>query len=525
MAVVRGGGAGLYDRPGGAVIGQLTTGTALTVWGRSGDSAWLVVTAGGGVSGWVEKATVVAFDLETLPVVDGGTAATVSPAASVPASGADSAAAPDDATPTPAAMGDEIIATVAVTDSRLNIRTGPGTTYAIVGKAQPGESFVATGRNTQATWIEIATPDLGDGFGWVAAAYVTLNKPVLGLPVSERVGAAAPDGAAAGGAVTVVSARTAATPAAQTGVTAAPAGLAGRLVFQSVSGGQIYVYELDTGVLYPLTGGFDPAISPDGRTVAFTRYGGDQGLYLIDIDGKNERRIYAGSQQLRAPTWSPDGAWIAFVRVQGSYSCRDLGFGICIPNFSLFREILEDFPLDRRPEWSLSRVNTGGQEFRDLPALTSVQAPSWHNDGIVYGAVSSIEITQDVPEFTTRAVFSDPHLQDPDWQPGGDRIVFQIQQGSHWEIYTISPDGSGLQNLTRPVTTLVEELPSNVAPAWSPDGRSIVYLSNRDEKNDAGAWRLWVMGADGSNQRPLPVNVPLDYSYANEQVVSWGVSG
>ena len=285
------------------------------------------------------------------------------------------------------------------------------------------------------------------------------------------------------------------------------------------------MYDLESGRLSELTGGFDPAISPDGRTVAFTRIGGENGLYLIDIDGQNERMIYGGSENLRAPTWSPDGQWLAFVRISGGQSCRLIGFGICIPNFSQFQDLLEDFPLQHVPEWTISRVNTAGEEYRDLPALLSAQAPDWHPNGIVYSTVGGIEITHDEPGATTRAVIHKPYYQDPAWQPGGDRIVFQSQEGSHWEIFAINADGSGLTALTRPVTTLVDVLPSNVAPAWSPDGRWIVYLSNRDEENDAGPWRLWVMEADGSNQRPLPVDVPIDYTFGVEQVVSWGVAG
>jgi Tol biopolymer transport system component len=72
------------------------------------------------------------------------------------------------------------------------------------------------------------------------------------------------------------------------------------------------------------------------------------------------------------------------------------------------------------------------------------------------------------------------------------------------------------------VTTLVDELPSNVAPAWSPDGRWIVYLSSRDDQNDTGPWRIWVMQEDGSEQQPLSIDVPMDYSFGSEQVVSWG---
>jgi len=68
----------------------------------------------------------------------------------------------------------------------------------------------------------------------------------------------------------------------------------------------------------------------------------------------------------------------------------------------------------------------------------------------------------------------------------------------------------------------VDKLPSNVAPAWSPDGQFIVFLSNREPNHEAGAWRIWVMNVDGSNQHSLPVNVPLEYTYTGEQMVSWG---
>jgi Tol biopolymer transport system component len=76
--------------------------------------------------------------------------------------------------------------------------------------------------------------------------------------------------------------------------------------------------------------------------------------------------------------------------------------------------------------------------------------------------------------------------------------------------------------LTQPQTVLVDALPSNVAPAWSPDGSKIVFLSNRTADGEAGAWHLWVMDADGSNQQQLPIDVAIDYTFGAEQVVSWG---
>jgi hypothetical protein len=533
VAVVRGGGAALYDRPGGTETQQLATGTALTAWGRSADGQWLVVVASSGEAGWVQVADVVVFNTEILPVLDSTSGLPTEPstpsqpnatgaAPTLPAEPGATANATEESAPvapnvTPSApaanegSGESgITASVTVTDSRLNIRSGPGTGFRIVTKADPGDVYEVSGRNIEATWIELVLPDTEEGYGWVSAEFVTLSRPILGIPVSERASEAAPE----------VEADPPATVAVNT-LQSAPTDLSGRLVFQSSNGGMIYVYDLASGVVTPLTGGFDPAVSPDGKTVAFTRIGGDHGLFLINIDGSNERRIWNGGEGLRSPSWSPDGNWIVFTRQSGAFSCRDVGFGICLPD----NPFLTDFPLTNIPEFNLSRVDINGENFRDIPALNSAQAPDWHGDGIVYQASTGLEITADLDEVTTKALVQAPYYQDPTWQPNGNRVLFQSREGSHWEIFTINTDGGGLAALTRPATALVENLPSNVAPAWSPDGQWIVFLSNRDEENDAGAWRLWVMAADGSNQRPLPVDVPIEYSFTNEQVVSWGVAG
>jgi Tol biopolymer transport system component len=67
------------------------------------------------------------------------------------------------------------------------------------------------------------------------------------------------------------------------------------------------------------------------------------------------------------------------------------------------------------------------------------------------------------------------------------------------DVYTIYANGEGARNLTNLPTA------NNIAPVFSPDGKSIAFASNRD----GGKWRIYVMNADGSNVRALTPG-PMD---------------
>ena len=86
------------------------------------------------------------------------------------------------------------------------------------------------------------------------------------------------------------------------------------------------------------------------------------------------------------------------------------------------------------------------------------------------------------------------------WSPDGRKMAFVSDRDGNGEIYVMNADGSAQRRLTRNPA-------SDGGPVWSPDGRKIVFVSGAGELESS---EVYVMNADGSGQVNLtPRHRPL----------------
>jgi Tol biopolymer transport system component len=245
------------------------------------------------------------------------------------------------------------------------------------------------------------------------------------------------------------------------------------------------------------------AAAPAGRIAFNTR----DALWLMDADGSNRRLLDRSPQaQAYAPTWSPDGTEVAFVRSVEAVN------GIFVIDLETTEE-RQISPDGVAPEWSPdgSRIAYASPDGLALlsPDGTGVtplgvrgDCPTWSPDGeqIAYCSVQGEESDEDdlyvmrADGSERRRLTSDPGIEDPvAWSPDGRRIAFFSRRTTGGDTYLIDVDGSGVVQLT-------SEPGAQVANAWLPDGRIVV--ASFPPGAELADWYL--LDPDGGDRTPLP---------------------
>jgi Tol biopolymer transport system component len=91
----------------------------------------------------------------------------------------------------------------------------------------------------------------------------------------------------------------------------------------------------------------------------------------------------------------------------------------------------------------------------------------------------------------------------PDWAPDGSEIAFVLSTSAGSQIYTVRPDGTGLHQITN------DPQFSSDSPRWSPDGRQLVFSRSAPHgfcdtfASERQLCHIWVMNADGTTPRQL----------------------
>ena len=305
-------------------------------------------------------------------------------------------------------------------------------------------------------------------------------------------------------------------------------GLAGRILFVAERGGNQDVYAVSPAGGEParLTDApeadYPAALSPDGAALLVVSVGerrGDQveQMRLLPLaGGEGAAPLGPASARARAPSWGAGGAWLVFESDRESF--RDLfrigrdGTGLkrltANPEGNFEPAVSPDgrwiaFASSRDGDAELYVMAADGSGQRRLTAFHRDDwGPLWSPDGATLlfhsnreGADRLFLVAPDgtgLRRLTPDTARAGVGEADPAWAPGGRRVAFthQVREGES-RVRIADPAGG-------PVVEIRSGPGHASQPAWSPDGRHLVFVVTRDGEAD-----LWLARADGSAPTPL----------------------
>ena len=271
----------------------------------------------------------------------------------------------------------------------------------------------------------------------------------------------------------------------------------------------------DGSTLYLLGSGWLTALpAADVQSAGVEQLGPFPNLWLSRVDpAKQMAREYAADSAaiadgIRLVNLLPSGEWYRSADGGSTWQLLpavqypdDLGLDL----LSLSPTQAQDQVATGRGGWSEDRTRT---TWRSLDAGATWQA--W-TPPIAYAAGSEGARTLYAagaasPQLAEpRPIPNSGSSENPAWSPGWTHLAFQNNQTGDWEIYRtpadcgeLPPGPSEAAAVKCIATRLTDSAGDDLLPAWSPDGRMIAFVSQRD-----GNPEIYVMLADGSHQTRL----------------------
>ncbi len=264
----------------------------------------------------------------------------------------------------------------------------------------------------------------------------------------------------------------------------------------------------------------EPRLSRDGRQVAYVD---DDRIYVVPMGGGTPRAVTSAGSKASDPYWSRDGRTLYFLsdRSQASQVWRlpleplgeasqvtTLNRGIAALNFSddetqlLFTSTVEGVE-------ATDATQPGKAKGSEPWVIKRLQFKEDSGDGYLTGDRAEHLYVYDRTTATLQQVTSGPFTEsEPAWSPDGQSIVFVSNREDE-------PDASYKTDLWRVASrnTVQGREPSRLtnddrvksAPTWSPDGRVIAFLSAED--GVYGIPQLAVIPATGGSARILTTNL------------------
>jgi dipeptidyl aminopeptidase/acylaminoacyl peptidase len=268
-------------------------------------------------------------------------------------------------------------------------------------------------------------------------------------------------------------------------------------------------------------------LSPDGRSVAYTitmrdRPGRPYGqLWVMEVSSGKSVQL-GGDKAAGSPIWSPDSKWIAFDGSDGDKH----GLLIAHPDGgeTTFLTTLTgtNSPLPgtgKALAWSSDSKqiafisSTPGESASEASADPVVITRYLYKPDAGEGMtrfndnqrlhIFLVDVTTKQMRQLTQGNYDEHSI---DWSPDGKQLLFASNREPNqdeffnYDLFTLQLSDNSIHRLTATESNEYD-------PLWSPDGKSIVYRATRrgltDRETTMEDTHIWVMNADGSNRREI----------------------